>query len=56
MTKMNKIRVLKTTRKTLQTLMPFLCKEDAKFLVRIGMKSTMIGLQLITIYLINGVR
>ncbi len=54
--KTNKIRVLKTVRKTLQKILPFLCKEDAKFVVKTGMKTVMIGLQLITIYMINAVR
>lgn len=56
MNKTNKVRILETTRKKLQSVMPFLCKEDAKFLVKTGMKATMIGLQLITIYLVNAMR
>lgn len=56
MNKTSKIRVLKTIRNGLQTIAPFLCKEDAKFVVRTGMKSAMIGLQLLTIYLVQNMR
>ena len=50
-----KIRVMKKVRNTLQTYIPFLCKEDAKFLTRTLFKSafnlTILGVQLLILYI-----
>jgi len=52
--KIPKIRVMKKVRNTLQDFIPFLCKEDAKFLTRTLFKSAfnliILGLQLLTLY------